>query len=90
MSLFHENINCGLHLTVTHNINVSISAHTPKCAYAIIIPSTAENKVPPIVEKKNLLKSIFLDTYACCIPFTPDTTIVKLITLIIGINDMSS
>ena len=99
VSLCHENINCGLHLTVIHNIIVSItavvsccatSAHTPQCAYAITIPNIAENNVPPIVEKKNLLKSIFLDTYACCIPFTPDTTIVKLITLIIGINDMSS
>ena len=48
-------------------------AQTPKPAYARLMPRKAEKMVPPIVEKKNLLNSIFLETYACCIPLTPDS-----------------
>ena len=97
-SLSNENIFFGLHFTVNQSIKVSIavlesccatSAHTPNPIYAIAIPKTAEKIVPPIVEKKNLLNSIFLYTYACCIPFTPDITIVKLITRITGVNVVS-
>ena len=94
-SLSHENIFLGRHLTVNHNISVSIAvldsccatiAHTPHPAYAIATPNIAEKIVPPNVEKKKRLKSIFLDTNDCCIPFIPEITIVKLITLIIGIS----
>ena len=40
-------------------------AHTPMPIYAIKIPINADTIVPPIVEKKNLLNNILLDTYAC-------------------------
>ena len=53
------------------------------------IPKIAEKIVPPNVAKKNFLKSMCLETYACCIPFTPDKTIIKLNTRIIGIKEMS-
>ena len=73
-NLVHENDFVGLHLTVIHKIRVSMNvldnccatnAQIPNPAYAMAIPSTAEKIVPPIVEKKNLLNNIFLDTYAC-------------------------
>ena len=72
---FQENIRRGCQRTVTAKNRVSmivfvrycaINAHTPYPCSAIAMPTTADTKVPMIVEKKKRLKSIRLEMYAVC------------------------